>query len=126
MYRVPDPIVLRWLDQQFRHEVWTNSVSIMEIRFGIEVLPSSKRKQGLLADLDTFLRAIGGRVAAFDADAAEKTSELMAQRRRRGRTVDFRDSMIAGIAVANGASIATRNVSHFADLPVPVLDPWKL
>lgn len=39
-------------------------------------------------------------------------------------TVDMRDTQIAGIAVARRATLATRNVRHFADLQVPVVDPW--
>ena len=33
--------------------------------------------------------------------------------------------MIAGIALAQRATLATRNVRHFADLSVPVVDPWS-
>ncbi len=33
--------------------------------------------------------------------------------------------MIAGIAVARRAAIATRNMRHFADLDLPVIDPWS-
>ena len=36
-----------------------------------------------------------------------------------------RDTLIAGIAVARRATIATRNTRHFADLDVPVIDPWQ-
>jgi len=36
----------------------------------------------------------------------------------------MRDTQIAGIALSRRASIATRNTRHFADLDVPVLDPW--
>jgi hypothetical protein len=32
--------------------------------------------------------------------------------------------MIAGIALAQRAPLATRNVRHFDDLSVPVIDPW--
>jgi len=37
---------------------------------------------------------------------------------------DLRDTMIASIALANHAVLATRNVSHFADRSVPVVNPW--
>ena len=49
----------------------------------------------------------------------------MASRQRRGRTVDLRDTLIAGIVLAHGAALATRNIDHFADLPVRVVNPWK-
>lgn len=48
----------------------------------------------------------------------------MAERQRHGRSGDLRDTMIAGIAIAHRATLATRNTRHFSDLPVPVIDPW--
>jgi predicted nucleic acid-binding protein len=36
----------------------------------------------------------------------------------------MRDTQIAGIAVSRHATLATRNVRHFSDLKVPVIDPW--
>ena len=41
-----------------------------------------------------------------------------------GRPVDIRDTQIAGIALARRATLATRNVRHFGDLKVPIIDPW--
>lgn len=67
---------------------------------------------------------IEGRIAPFDEVAAEKTAALMAHRRRAGRSGELRDAMIAGIAIAHRATLATRNIRHFADLPTPVVDPW--
>jgi predicted nucleic acid-binding protein len=32
--------------------------------------------------------------------------------------------MVAGIALGHRATIATRNVRDFADLHVPVVNPW--
>ena len=46
------------------------------------------------------------------------------ERERRGRPIDVRDTLIAGIAISRGAAIATRNVRHFADLPIDVINPW--
>ena len=37
----------------------------------------------------------------------------------------MRDTQIASIALARHATLATRNVKHFRDLNVPVVDPWK-
>ena len=46
------------------------------------------------------------------------------ERQRAGRTIDMRDMQIAGIVVARRAKLATRNVRHFADLSVDVINPW--
>ena len=48
----------------------------------------------------------------------------MSRRKMAGRPVELRDTMIAGIALAQPATLATRNVRHFADLDVPVVNPW--
>jgi predicted nucleic acid-binding protein len=48
----------------------------------------------------------------------------MAVRQRAGRPGDMRDTMIAGIVIASRATLATHNTRHFADLSIPVIDPW--
>jgi predicted nucleic acid-binding protein len=65
-----------------------------------------------------------GRILPFDEVAAEEAAILSAARQRSGRSVELRDTMIAGIALAQRATLATRNVRHFDDLTVPVVDPW--
>ena len=62
----------------------------------------------------------------LDAQAADAAAALAAERRRQGRPVDTRDTFIAGIAVANRATVVTRNTRHFSDLPVPVINPWAV
>ena len=37
---------------------------------------------------------------------------------------DLRDMLIAGIALAHRATIATRNTKPFEGLDVPVINPW--
>jgi predicted nucleic acid-binding protein len=66
------------------------------------------------------------RVVAFDHSAAEAAAELMARQKAVGRLRDLRDTMIAGLALARRAALATRNVKHFADCGLEVLNPWEL
>ncbi|HMH79303.1 MAG TPA: hypothetical protein VK514_03725 [Candidatus Acidoferrum sp.] len=49
----------------------------------------------------------------------------MAERRPRGRRGALRDTMIAGIVISTGATLATRNVSDFDDLSTSVINPWQ-
>jgi predicted nucleic acid-binding protein len=65
------------------------------------------------------------RVLPFDEAAAEEAALLMGARHRSGRPGELRDTMIASIALAQRATLATRNVRHFDDLDVPVVDPWR-
>jgi toxin FitB len=126
MREPPDPAVVRWLDRQPRLSVWTTSITILEIRFGIAILPVGRR-QTMLSD--AFEKALDEkldrRVAVFDADSAHEASALMAIRQRKGRVVELRDAMIAGIALAHRATLATRNTRHFDDLSTPVVNPWE-
>jgi predicted nucleic acid-binding protein len=64
-------------------------------------------------------------VLDFDRSAAEAAAGLAAERQRNGRTVDMRDTQIAGIVIARRATLATRSVKHFADLTAEVVSPWE-
>jgi predicted nucleic acid-binding protein len=120
-----DSRFLSWFDAQPRTLIWTTAISLLEIRFGIERLPVGRRRTALVSALDrTMSEDLEGRILAFDADAASETAMLMAARQRSGRMGGLRDSVIAGIAIAHRATLATRNTRYFADLPVPVTDPW--
>ena len=126
MKTMPDETVARWLDLQPRDSIWITSVSLMEARFGLQTMPVGRKRAALTQGLKTLLEEkIQGRIALFDAPAAEQAAELMAQRKLRGRPVELRDTMIAAIALATRGTLATRNTSHFADLLVPVVNPWE-
>jgi len=125
MHRAPDLKVERWLSVQAAPSVWTTAVTEMEIRYGIESLAVGRRRQELEGTFESFLRnVIEGRVAVFDTPAARAAAQLMAARKRLGRPGEIRDTMIAGIALASNATIATRNVAHFTDTNLRIVDPW--
>ncbi|HKW65451.1 MAG TPA: type II toxin-antitoxin system VapC family toxin [Candidatus Acidoferrum sp.] len=125
MKGMPDVAVAKWLDLQPRESIWITSVNLMEVRFGLQTMPTGRKKAALTEGLTTLLdEKIQGRIALFDVAAAEQAAELMALRKAKGRPVDLLDTMIAGIALASRAMLATRNTSHFADLSVPVVNPW--
>jgi len=123
MQRTPDNRVVAWLDRQPRPSIWTTSVTVLEIRFGLQVLPAGKRRSFLIQAFEEVLDLMGRRVAPFDVAAAQQAGDLMAARQKKGRPGDLRDSMIAGIVLAQHASLATRNTAHFEDIPLPVINP---
>ena len=126
MRQVPEPPVVEWLDRQPAESVWITSVTLFEARLGIALLPAGRRRRTLQAGFEKLLgEDLENRILAFDADAAAEAATLAARRQRTGRPVDFRDTQIAGIALARRATLATRNARHFSDLEVPVVDPWQ-
>ena len=121
----PERAVRDWLDRQPRPSVWTTSVSVMEIRFGLAILALGRQRSRLEREFENVVREdLEERILPFDKAAAESAAELMADRQRSGRPAELRDTMIAGVAIARHAVLVTRNTRHFADLPVTVVNPW--
>jgi toxin FitB len=118
--------IIAWLDRQSRASVWTTAVTLLEIRFGLETMPHGRRRVEREAAFErVVVEKLEGRVLPLDESAALQTALVMAARHRAGKPRELRDSMIAGIALAQHATLATRNVRHFDDLSVPVVDPWN-
>jgi toxin FitB len=127
MRKEPEKRVVKWLDGQPAASVWITAITVMEIRFGLQTMPKGRHQEGLIRAFEVMLKSmIEGRIASFDAEAGMQAAELMAQRKRRGRPAEVRDTMIAGIVLANRATLATRNTQHFEDLPVTVINPWGI
>ena len=126
MRRAPEPPVVAWLDRQPTESVWITSITLFEARLGLALLPKGRRRQALEVSFARLLdEDLENRVLDFDTAAATEAASLAAERQRAGRPVDMRDTQIAGIALARRATIATRNVRHFLDLNVSVVDPWE-
>ena len=125
MRSVPDAAVVRWLDRQPAESVWVTSITLFETRFGLALLPSGRRRQRLESEFDRLLQEdLENRVLDFDSAAATEAASLAAARQKSGRPVDVRATQIGGIALARHATLATRNVRHFADLEISIVDPW--
>ena len=126
MHPTPDANVVAWLDRQPRTSIWTTSVTILEVRFGLQVMPLGKRRSALLQAFERVLETIGHRVVPFDMPAAQQAGDLMASRHKEGRSVELRDTMITGIVLSQHATLATRNTTHFEDVSVPLVNPWTV
>lgn len=126
MRREPEPQVVKWLDGLPPESVWTTSVTVFEVRFGLEILAAGRRRRLLE---EAFAQALEmdfeGRVLPFDHTAAEAAGRIASQRRREGRPVEIRDLEIAGIATARKATLATHNIRHFDGMDLTLIDPWS-
>lgn len=125
MQREISPVVLAWLDAQPAESIWTTSITVFEVRMGLELLVAGRKRRILEEAFARMLEEdFEGRVLPFDTSAAHAAGRIAAERRHAGRPVEIRDLQIAGIAAARKASIATRNVRHFHGLGLIVIDPW--
>lgn len=123
----PEPAVVKWLNGLPPESVWTTSITVFEVRLGLEILAAGRRRRQLE---DAFARALEedfeGRVLPFDQAAAQAAGRIAAERRRAGRAIEIRDVQIAGIISARRATLATRNIRHFEECGLVLVDPWSV
>ncbi|MFM8697336.1 MAG: hypothetical protein ACKOF7_01505 [Phycisphaerales bacterium] len=47
MRREPDPAVAAWIDRQPASSIWTTSITLFEVQFGLERMPRGRRREAL-------------------------------------------------------------------------------
>jgi predicted nucleic acid-binding protein len=118
--------VQAWLDQTDEKSLWLTAILVFEIRGGLIKKDEGRRKRKLLAAFDALLEIdFRERILPLDYEAAMEAARIGAEREQRAQPIDVKDTLIAGIALSRNAAIATRNVRHFDDLPVEVINPWE-
>jgi toxin FitB len=117
--------VAEWLEKFPIDFLCTTAITVAEILHGIRLHPEGRRRSALAADFHAFMdRGFHGNVLTFDGVAADAYAQIMVARKRRGRPIAEFDAMIAGIAVAHEAQVATRDIDDFEGCGVEVLNPW--
>jgi predicted nucleic acid-binding protein len=120
----PDPLVLQWLSKH-EPELYISSISIGEIKRGIEYLTSGKRKTALQSWLTELCHRMEGRILSFNTSTAHVWGQLVARADKRGNTLPTIDSQLAATAHRHGLTIVTRNVTYFKHAGVKVLNPFS-
>lgn len=114
------PTILDWM-MKHRGEVGICTLTLAEIRRGIEILPNSKRRNELDRKYSFTLEDYNGAIFCFDESSAMEWGRLMAESVSFGKNLPLSDSLIAAVARSSGLKVATHNVKHF--LGCDVVDP---
>ncbi len=126
MRGAPEAAVVGWLNEQKYSALFTTSITVMELRFGLERLPEGKRKADLWTVLDfTLSRLIGPRILPFDTTAAIEAARIAAQAETDGTPMGQADAQIAAIARTHGFVIASRDAHPFERAGLSVINPWE-
>jgi predicted nucleic acid-binding protein len=121
----PEPKVEHWLSAQDGLNVYLTSISEAELRYGLAIMGNGKRRAALVDAVDRILREdLAGRILPFDSDAAQSYATIAAARRAAGRPIAQADCQIASIALACGATVATRNTPDFEGCEIDLINPW--
>ena len=91
--------------------LFITSISVYELAVGIQ-LDKNANKVKKFSELLKFLAAF--EILELDVDSAIRAGKIKGDLIRKGKEIDTRDCLIAGIALINKAeTIVTRNKKHF-------------
>ena len=116
----PDLRVIEWLKRNERDLV-VDPVILGEIRFGILLLPPSRRRRKLERWFDEVTKQI--HCVSWDVETGLRWAELLAHLRSLGKPMPIKDSLIAASALTHGLQLATHNRRDFEACGVELVDP---
>ncbi len=123
---VPDETVISWLNRQPLETLYLASMTVAELRAGVALMPAGKRRTVLSDSIEhQVLPVFVGRVLSFDMACTRAYADVLAAARKAGSGIEAADAVIAAIALENGFSVATRDVSPFLAAGVNVINPWE-
>ena len=121
----PAPAVQDWVRARAGQELYMTSITLAEIRYGIERLPDGRRKELLRTTAEEVFTAFEEQILPFDAAAATQYASIVTRRDSAGLPIDGFDAQIASICHAHGAALATRDANDFRETEVDLIDPWN-
>lgn len=121
-----DPAVVDALRAAATRDVFIATVVLVEIVYGIEMLPAGARRERLTRLASELLtERFAGRTIALNDDIAWEAGRIRAERRALGRSDDLADDIVAATARVRGLTLVTRNGKDFEGLGLRLLDPWR-
>ena len=121
----PDRSVVAWLAAVDEDQVFISVVTLAELRYGIERMAPSRRRNRLAQWLrDDLPLRFDGRVLSIDPIVAEAWGKVVARSEAAGRPIGATDALIAATAEAHGLTLVTRNVPDFEASIKAIINPW--
>jgi len=122
----PEPRVVAFVADRPLEQLFVNSVTLAEIRFGIELLAEPNRRAELNEWLTHKVRPMfEHRVLQVTEDIMLKWRLLVEVGRKTGHVFSQPDLLIAATAIQHNLTVVTRDRSDFDKSGVPVLNPWN-
>ena len=123
--REPEPKVVAFVAAQPLEHLYVSSVSLAEIRFGIELTADVSRRMQLADWLTQKVRPMfERRVLAITEDVMFKWRLLVEEGRKAGHTFSQPDLIIAATALNSGLIVVTRDAREFRRAGAAVINPW--
>ncbi len=104
--------VMAWFVKHEQH-LYVSGISLGEIRKGLELLPTGKRKTSLQAWFKAVCERMDGRVLSFNTNTAHVWGQLVASLEKKGIQLPTLDSQLTATAQRHGLIMVTRNMADF-------------
>ena len=122
----PEPAVVTFVSSCPLEQLYISTVTLAEIRFGIEVVAEPTRRADLNEWLTHKVRPMfNQRVLQITEDIMLKWRLLVEEGRKAGHTFSQPDLIIAATALHYGLTVVTRDRSDYDKARVSVINPWK-
>lgn len=121
-----DKNVVAFVASQPLELLFVSTVTLAEIRFGIELVTEAARRADLTDWLTHKVRPLfEQRVLPISEDVMLKWRLMVEEGRKSGHTFSQPDLIIAATAAHHGLTAVTRDVSAFERSGVAWLNPWE-
>ena len=122
----PDPGVKAWSDAQPADSLFLSTVTLAEIRYGIERQADTAFREELETWLARRLRPwFADRILPVDEDVILEWRHMVARGKEQAITFSQPDLFIAATARVHALAVCTRNEHDFRLAGVSVLNPWS-
>ena len=121
----PEPKVIAFVSAQPLDLLYISTVTLAEIRFGIELVADATKRSELGDWLAHKVRPMfEQRVLPITENVMLKWRLLVEDGRKAGHTFSQPDLIIAATALDHGLTVVSRDVSDYQKARAPVFNPW--
>jgi len=121
----PDRRVVAFVESQPLERLYISSVTLAEIRFGIERITDAGQRAELGDWLAHTIRPMfAQRVLDVSEDVMLRWRLLVEAGRKVGHTFSQPDLIIGATAICHGMTLVTRDTKEFSLLPLDIRNPW--
>lgn len=125
MKDAPDARVLAWARTLGPSDLTISVVTVEEIERGLGRLPAGRRRRDLERRWTELVHSFEESIIPYDLSAARAVAAVNVSALDRGRPMSLADAQIAGICLARGIALATRNVADFENVDgLTIINPF--
>jgi len=123
--KTPNQKVIKYILSLNEDDIYISTITIGEIKYGIEILPKSSKKEKLLSWFyDELLERFKYKTIDINSNIMVKWAELSSRLKQIGRPLPVMDSLIGATCLELDYTLITRNEKDFHDTDINIINPF--